>query len=100
MRAEVATPRSARIKTSSISASIAASSLRLLTRSAMAPPSEDEVRLSPSLSRRHQLARGAVSVALNVTAPGTDRVAERGGASVTPSRYLCAGGKKITADAM
>jgi hypothetical protein len=52
--AALSTPRSARISTSSISSSIAWSSLRLATRSATAPPIEAEVRLSPPLSRCHQ----------------------------------------------
>ena len=37
-----------------MSAIIAASSLRLVTRSVIAPPTADEVRLSPPVRRRHQ----------------------------------------------
>ena len=55
MRSAVSRPRSARISTSLISAMVAASSLRLATRSEMAPPSADDVRLSPPVRRCHQL---------------------------------------------
>ena len=54
-RAATSVPRSARSSTSSISSSMARSSLRLVTRSATAVPSELEVRFSPLDSRRHQL---------------------------------------------
>ena len=51
------TPRSARISTSSISSSMSLVELALgITRSAIAPPTDvREVRLSPPLSRCHQL---------------------------------------------
>ena len=52
-------PRSARSSTSSISSSMARSSLRLVTRSATAVPSELEVRFRPPVSRCHQLRLGA-----------------------------------------
>ena len=55
MRPAVSGPRSARINSFSRASTAAASSLRFDTRSAMAPPSEDEVRLSPPLKRFHQL---------------------------------------------
>ncbi len=45
----------ARINSPSNSPTAAASSLRFDTRSAMAPPSDDDVRLSPPLRRFHQL---------------------------------------------
>ena len=69
IRAATSVPRSARSNTSSISSSIARSSLRLVTRSATAVPSELEVRLSPLDSRRHQLNlvfSGVVSLMLGV----------------------------------
>src|SRR5579863_10590846 len=55
MRSAVSRPRSARISTSLMSAMVAASSLRLATRSLMAPPITDDVRLSPPVRRCHQL---------------------------------------------
>ena len=58
MRAATSVPRSARSSTSSMSSSMARSSLRLVTRSATAVPSELEVRFSPLDSRRHQLSFG------------------------------------------
>ena len=47
-----------------MSSSMAGSSLRLVTRSAIAVPSEPEVRLRPSHSRRHQLCFGLSSIAV------------------------------------
>ncbi len=47
MRVATAGPRSARISSFSSSSSVSASSLRLMTRSLMAPPSEAEVALEP-----------------------------------------------------
>src|SRR5450755_3151708 len=55
MRPANSGPRSARINSCSSCSTAAASSLRLLTRSAIAPPSDDDVRLSPPLRRFHQL---------------------------------------------
>src|SRR5271166_1930409 len=77
MRAATLVPRSARSSTSSMSSSIARSSLRLVTRSATAVPSEEEVRFSPLESRRHQLNLG-VSVVVSfmegvLAVPGTKR---------------------------
>ena len=60
MRPANSGPRSARISSCSSSSIAAASSLRLVTRSAIAPPSDDDVRLSPPLRRFHQLALCAV----------------------------------------
>src|SRR6476660_9273567 len=54
MRAATSTPRSARIKSSSSSSSVAASSLRFETRSEIAPPIDADVRLSPPERRCHQ----------------------------------------------
>src|ERR1700755_3496716 len=62
MRAATSVPRSARKSTSSMSSSMARSSLRLVTRSATAVPSEEEVRFSPLESRRHQLNFGVSAV--------------------------------------
>src|SRR5947207_4898742 len=56
MFAATSRPRSARISTSSISSSMAWSRLRLATRSVIASPMEADVRVSPPLSRCHQLA--------------------------------------------
>src|SRR5215469_13614808 len=53
MRSAVSRPRSARTSTSLMSEMVSASSLRLVTRSEIAPPSADDVRLSPPV-RRHQ----------------------------------------------
>ena len=56
MREATATPRSARISVSSSSSTIAASSLRLVTRSRRARlPSDDDVRRNPPVRRCHQL---------------------------------------------
>src|SRR6201999_3177113 len=62
MRAATSVPRSARSSTSSMSSSMARSSLRLVTRSATAVPSELDVRFNPLDRRRHQLCFGASSV--------------------------------------
>src|SRR5215212_2943830 len=67
MRAEASIPRSARISTSSMSSSIARSSLRLTTKSVIAVPIELEVRLSPSLRRRHQLVGEGASFELKAS---------------------------------
>src|SRR6516225_10027339 len=53
MRPAVSAPRSARISASSISSIVASSSWRLATTCAMAPPSADELRLSPEARRCH-----------------------------------------------
>src|SRR5205814_8982035 len=66
MRAATSVPRSARSSTSSISSSMAESSLRLVTRSATADPSELEVRFKPLESRRHQLNLGFSGVSFMV----------------------------------
>src|SRR3974390_660368 len=49
----VSAPRSARISASSISSIVASSSWRLATTCVMAPPSADELRLSPEARRCH-----------------------------------------------
>src|SRR6185295_6993083 len=58
MRLATSTPRSARISSSSSSSMVAASILRFDTRSEIAPPIDDDVRLSPPLRRCHQLCFG------------------------------------------
>src|SRR5689334_20971306 len=69
MRPAVSAPRSARISASSISSIVASSSWRLATTCAMAPPSVDELRLSPAASRCHQGVAAPVPVSVVSAVP-------------------------------